>query len=183
MNVYILNADMNRYQILVAVQEDAWDEFEQFDGTPLDKPWTPVEMEVFRDYNFNQNRPSSDFPALASHIPIFSNRAVKALEDILNENGELLPLNCAEGDYSAFNVTCMIDALDIEHSDLEFFKSSGRIMNVIKYEFLNDRLANSSIFKLPQLPLMRVFVTDKFVERVQETKLTGFNFKLVWSDS
>lgn len=182
MNVYILDADMNRYQILVPIQENAWDEFQQFDGTPIDKPWTPVEMEVFRDDNFNKNLPSSDFPALTKHIPVFSNRAVKALEDILNENGELLPLNCAEGEYAAFNVTCMLDALDIEHSDLEFFKSSGRIMHVLKYEFLKDRLANYSIFKLPQLPLMRVFVTDKFVERVQEANLTGFDFRLIWSD-
>ncbi|HOJ99514.1 MAG TPA: hypothetical protein PLW34_08140 [Termitinemataceae bacterium] len=53
-------------------------------------------------------------------------------------------------------------------------------MRVIRYCFYPERLKGLTVFKLPELPLQNVFVTDPFVQRVQEGKLVGFNFKLVW---
>lgn len=53
-------------------------------------------------------------------------------------------------------------------------------MWVIRYCFYPERLKGLTVFKLSELPLQNVFVTDPFVQRVQEGKLVGFNFKLVW---
>ncbi len=94
----------------------------------------------------------------------------------------MIKLDCVdcEEPYFAFNVTTTVQALDLDRSELKRFESSGRIMRVIRYCFYPERLKGLTVFKLPELPLQNVFVTDPFVQRVQEGKLVGFNFKLVW---
>jgi hypothetical protein len=128
----------------------------------------------------DEDRPASDFPWTS--FPTFSKRAVEALRDLLEPNGEILPLICEFGDYYAFNTTTVVDALDEEHSELKRFKDGG-IMRILRYEFYPEKLQGLSIFKLSQLP-GGDYVTDTFVQRVQEAGLVGFDFseaQRVWS--
>ena len=181
MKVYILRADSNRYQTLVPVRADTWqEELARFDGTPFGTSWSPVDVQVSHEDEKNKDLLPSDFPSLIPYIPVFSRRAIEVLGDLLQGNGEILPLNCTEGVYFAFNVTRIVDALDTSRSQLKLFQSTGRIMRVIRYEFLTDKLSSFTIFKLPQFDKSEVFVTDGFVQRVQEHNLTGFVFNLVW---
>lgn len=180
MNVYILDADANRYQNLVLVDDDEWDELgEWFDGSPIGSAWRPVQVEVLREH---KKRPPSDFPSLSPIIPVFSERAVESIGPLLKPHGEILPLDCREGVYYAFNTTCVIDALDQEQSQFERFRD-GRVMDIKRHVFDADKIGISAIFLLPYLRRSRVYVTDLFVERVQEARLTGFDFRLVWPDS
>ena len=102
--------------------------------------------------------------------------AVDVLGAILKEGGELLPLICSQGTYLAFNVTCVVDALDIGRSELVRF-SNGRIMDVTKYAFYADRLPAGHIFKVPQTSRMDVLVTSRFVDIATKAGLSGFLFK------
>jgi hypothetical protein len=52
-------------------------------------------------------------------------------------------------------------------------------MNIEDYSFNFAKLGGCPIFKLPQTPLMDVFVTEEFKQRVEESKLTGFTFKFI----
>jgi hypothetical protein len=54
-------------------------------------------------------------------------------------------------------------------------------MDIDVHVFFPEKLEKASIFKIPQVPTMDVFVTDMFVERVQSAKLKGFLFPLLWS--
>ncbi len=180
MNVSALRSDCNRYQNLVFASRKDWPILDQFDAGRLIQSWAPPSVKVLRDDKFNRNLPPGDFPHLAVAVPVFSLRAINVLRDMLEENGQILPLSCAEGEYYAFNVTTFIDALDESHSEVERFESSGRIMQVLKYAFFSDRLAGATIFKIPQFPGSEVYVTDKFRKLVIDNSLLGFKFVNLW---
>lgn len=118
---------------------------------------------------------------MAFHVPVFNARAADLLRPLLIDNGELLPLLCDEGSYFAYNVTTVLDALDLEKSSIIRF-ASGRIMDITRHEFLQAKVTHS-IFKIPQVPWMEVFVTDEFRDAVSQHRLTGFTFKLVWEST
>lgn len=173
-------AQANRHQNLVIPNKADREKFELFDGRPLRDAWTPATVEIDQEAG---SRPASDFPSLLNHVPVFSARALEVLKEILASRGEVLPLNCVAcegGPYFAFNVMTVIDALDLSKSEIKHF-SSGRIMRVVRYEFLEDRLGNLPIFKISQLPKSKVFVSDHFVAAIEASKLTGFSFERVWS--
>jgi len=176
MKVYILDADVNRYRGLYYANEDDIVEFNRrFDGTPIKKTWTGNEKFAF----IPERLPNGDTPGLSSHIPVFNLRAVKALADVLEPNGELLPITCDGERYFLFNITRMVDALDEPHCELKRL-DDGRIMTIDRHSFIEERLSGVVVFKLPQRPLGWPYVTDSFVRRVRAAKLKGFEFRLVW---
>lgn len=182
MNVYIPYSDADRFESFVIVDDEEHTRLlNQFDGTPMAQSWSPVRITVLREGPGEEDLPPSDFPALG-RIPVFSARAADALAGLLEGRGELLPLDYDDGEYYAFNVTRLSDALDETRSELEYFESSGRIMDIARYEFIPERLVTETIFKLPQIPEMYEYVTDVFVGRVEERGLTGFVFnRCVWT--
>jgi len=101
---------------------------------------------------------------------------------MLEENGEILPLSCNEGEYYAFSVTTLIDALDESKSQVERFESSGSIMRVLEYAFFGDKLGGATIFKIPQFPRSEVYVTGKFHKLAVENDLLGFKFIKIWEE-
>ena len=65
-------------------------------------------------------------------------------------------------------------------SDIEYFPSSGRVSRVKRHAFHPEIVRDQWIFKIPQTPA-RAFVTDRFVQLVQQAGLTGFDFEEVWN--
>lgn len=184
MEVHILDADANRFQNLVlAREEDRRRLIGAFDGTPVAGSWAPPRVEVLVDKE-GADRPPGDFPSLGGYAPVFSRRAADVLRDVLEDAGELLPLDSPDGTYVVLNVTRVLDALDEDRSEVRRFKSTGRIMNIDRYQLIPDRIGDAGIFKLGQIPRMYTFVTDRFVRRVLDAGLEGFDFsRKVWSDS
>lgn len=175
MTVYILKADANRYQgLLLCDRTNSLERLHRFNGTPFGASWVPWKVEIDRPEGY-ENSPFGDFPGMALHIPIFAERAVSVLEPLLTGNGELLPLVCDEGSYFAYNVTTVLDALDVEKSSLLRFTDGG-IMNITHHEFFPEKVT-SPIFKIPQTPLMDVFVSEEFRAAVSKHDLKGFAFK------
>jgi hypothetical protein len=175
MNVYHLKADAEPFQSLALASEEEWPKIEdRFDTTPIGTAWSPPAVRVI----YEDDEPT-DFTNLAA-IPAFSARAQEALGGLLREHGELLELDGA--DFSLLNVTSAPDALDEERSEVKRFRSSGRILRVIRYALRAELLSGIPIFKLPQQPRSRVYVTDAFVDRVKDAGLVGFDFsEVVWS--
>jgi len=173
MNVYILKSDAKYKTIVPIGSPEVLDELKRFNGKPIGKSWEPLRVEF--DEELPTNGLASDFPHFLTHVPAFSKRAVKLLADLLEPRGEILPLICDSGQYFAYNVTTLVDAMDLELSSLVRF-SSGRIMHVNKYVLCEERIQDPMIFKLPQVPLMSVFVTEPFLRLVKEANLSGFSF-------
>jgi hypothetical protein len=172
------------YQFLRGSSTDDSDIIHRLAGSPAGQHWAPPRVTLFRESDFFEGAPPCDFPRLEG-VPVFSVKAVDALRDVLEIHGEVLPLLCedCEGrDYLAFNVTTVIDALDVPRSDVKFFRDGVRVMHVTRYEFIPERLAGVAIFKLPQFAKSTVYVTDAFVQQVQDHGLTGFKFTPLWSN-
>jgi hypothetical protein len=170
--VFILRPDSDRFRGLYFRDEADVDVIHRFNGLPIAE-WSPVGVDVDDEGPY---LPEGDFPSLIGHIPVFSQRAAEALGDMLEPNGQLLPLDCGRGVYYAYNVTKLVDALDEEQSEIVRF-SSGRIMDIRRYALAGEGLDEGlTIFKLSVTPLLRVFVTGRFVEAVELSGLVGFTF-------
>jgi len=179
MRAYILDADANRYKNLHVSQVADWDRLEGFDATPRAATWSPVGVEHSPD---EFDKPGGDYPNLhgVASACVFSARAVEVLGDLLDGRGELLPLTGDQGSFFLFNVTHFTEAFDEELSAYQRY-SDGGVMGVERYVFDPQRLSEETIFKLRDLPGLYTYVTDAFVERVQEAGLTGFRFdRVVW---
>jgi hypothetical protein len=111
----------------------------------------------------------------------FSARAKAVLGPHIDSLGQWLALECDEAPYWLFNVTYTIDALDEANSQLIRF-DDGRVMRIAQFAFHPDRLRGQLLFHVPQRPGVPNLVTQDFVDLVHEHGLTGFSFRLVWSE-
>ena len=76
-------------------------------------------------------RPYNDFPSMGHSYPVFSARAVDVLRDVLEGNGELLPLVTSVGDYSYFNCTTVADIIDRDRSELTYLNRHTVLESII----------------------------------------------------
>ena len=174
MRIWSLDCDVDKYENLMWKEKFDLEEVQSFDGREKSKDWNPIKVK--RMYN----REFSNTPGFSSHIPVFDNDAVNVLYDLLEGSAEVLPLDCEEGTFFAINVTKVIDCIDYEKSSYKTFRDGKRVMRFINYVFKPDRVKSQHMFKISDEPLKRPFVSDEFRNRVIESGLTGFVFKLVW---
>jgi hypothetical protein len=162
---------------LMPVREPEGDAFERLNGQAIDpNSWPKVTVRVVRDGSGGTE--ATDF-GLVWTEPAVNFHTVEALSDLLRQNGQILPLLSEDGDYCAYNVTTLLDALDEDRSVVERF-SSGRVMSVQRFVFRPEVIAAHPIFKIPQFPHAHAFITDEFVRRVQSARLTGLAPKTLW---
>jgi hypothetical protein len=128
----------------------------------------------------------NDYPTIGLIIPLFSQRAVDLLRDLLEPNGEILPVTCKTGQYCVYNVTTVADVLDREASDMDWGswyklkKLEPVVAREIRYySFIPDRLSSLAIFRIPE-DITGYYVTERFAERVRQHDLKGFNLRKVW---
>jgi hypothetical protein len=136
--------------------------------------WKPLKVE-------GRVTPFNDYPCINLSRPAFSQRACEVLRDLLEPNGELLPLS-SETDvkYFFYNITTFSDAFDMKKSRYELLDDAGIIaLNIDYFEFQKKKLDGLSIFRIYQYPV-GTFVTDEFVRRVHEAGLNGFAFTRIW---
>lgn len=121
--------------------------------------------------------PLTDFPTF--DLPCFSRRAVNALREFLEPNGELLPLRCDEGEFFAYHITKQVAALDEQRSNVARIRN-GRIAIIHRYEFLPEQLEGLTVFRPPTSQGGVTLVTNPFVEQVSSSGLTGLELRQVW---
>ncbi len=155
--------------------DDIYEKGRNWTVTRMAHLWTPRLVK-------GRVRPYNDYPCCTMYIPAFSQKAVDALRDMLEPNGELLPLVSTVGSYYAYNVTTVADVLDHDRSEVKWFETAKRkviAMSIDRYEFHPEKLEGLSIFRIVEEPL-KTYVTNLFVERVREHKLRGFVFVKLW---
>ena len=150
------------------------------DGNSHSVPWAPLPFTLIQEDNGRQLR-SVDTPWLGDHVLILKPRAVTELAHLLDGSGELLPLE-SPANLQLFNSTVMLDALNEDTSILQRF-SSGQIMHIRKYDFREEVVAKADIFRIPNVRVSSLFFSEQFVEEYEAKKLTGLDFKTVWSSS
>lgn len=147
------------------------------DGTPRQATWRPVPVARLTADEHGNPREPADLPWLGGHVLVLRPSAVAALGGVLDQHGELLPLDCPDAELWLFNTMTVVDALDEDDSELVRF-DDGTILAVERYAFRPEAVA--PIFKVPQLLRGPLFVSDEFASTLADAGLTGLDLTEVW---
>lgn len=169
--LYIYKPDPDMYDALYLKDSRHWERFERFNGEPLAATWEPVEVE------FHRGRKRSDFPFLASHVPVFSCGAWEALKNLLGSAVEALEL-LGSSDLLAINVLEVIDVLDTERSEIFYFPSGG-ISSIDRYVFRTEVDIDTPMFKVLGAELKDVLVSESFKQTVAAEGLKGLGTEAI----
>lgn len=172
MIIYTIVPESDIYHSLLLESSNDWDVFQQFDGRKLGDSWTPIPVKIYRSLE------AGDFPSLASHVPVFSRRALQSLSPLIGDCIEALPLKNNVEELYAINVLDVVDCLDYSRSEFKYF-SDGEIMDIVRYAFKADCIRDKHIFKVRESPLNRVLVSEEFKNVVEGSGLEGLIFRLV----
>ena len=166
------------YECINCVDPSDYDVFVDFDGSPRGATWKPIAVLRVRADARSGFKPS-DFPWLGFSL-IMRASAVVALRDILEANGEILPLSTDDGVKLFVLNARVIDALDEARSTLVRFPDSDRIMWLKKPAFVESAIEGVDIFRIPNIRGSPTYVSERFVERVKAARLRGLDFNKVW---
>ncbi|WP_202081757.1 imm11 family protein [Caldalkalibacillus salinus] len=173
MKIWLLNNNIDGYEYFGYKNEKDAKVFTfGFRGNRMADQWEKVELVTY------ENGKESDFPGFPT--PIFSSTAKQVLDEIISGAVEFLPIYHKNGTYYALNVINIVNGLDYNKSLLIRDKELDIVNDVKRYSFIEDVVRVESIFKLPEFRATRIFVTDLFKKRVEETGLVGFEFHEVW---
>jgi hypothetical protein len=175
MKIWELDSDRNGYETLVMANRD--EDYPlyikgQFNGKPVDN-WGNIKF-----ITHVKGKPS-DIPDFSSGKPVLSRKAVDAVKDLLEGHAQILPIVHEHHELYIINVHRVIDAIDYDHAGIDRF-DNGIFRNIIKYDFVEDKLLDQHILKIPELQLIKVFVSDLFRDRCLSAGLKGFKFIEVW---
>lgn len=166
------------YEWINCADPTDYEVFSSFDGSARRAQWEPVPVVRVRADDKHQSTPS-DFPWLGSDALVLRRTAVDALRDMLDANGELLPLATDDGvELVVFNAR-VIDALDVSNSTLVMFPGTQRVLRVKKVAFVASAIEGSDLFRLPHRA-SSTYVSSRFVDRVRQASLRGLIFNRVW---
>lgn len=167
------------YEWINCVKPADYEVFAGFDGSSRGATWRPIPVRRVRADEHHEVKPS-DFPWLGSDALVMRRSAVDALRDILDANGELLPLSTDDGVELFVLNARVLDALDEPNSSLMKFPGTNRIMRIKKVAFVTSVVKGADMFRLP-LRASSTYVSERFVERVNAAGLCGLVFSKVWS--
>jgi hypothetical protein len=138
--------------------------------------WNLIKLELWEgEYaKREKKKPVADFMNSGLAIKAVSQSAKEVLESLILEQVEFLPFDTPVGKYYGLHVN-YVDCLDLSKVTAKYF-SDGRVMRVVKYAFYWEKLEGIHIFRLPELGLSRLFVSDEFKQTVEKNKLTGLMF-------
>ncbi len=166
--------DYNELEFLDKIKPNTYKQKSKFWQQPSYQDWweTPKVIGQIPTYQ--------DYPCVNMIYPAFSQRACDALRDMLEPNGELLPLDSECGAYYYYNCQTYTDALDYEQSTIEWPRRQEKYIagDILRYVFDDQQLKHLSIFGLSIYPIY-LYVTESFKQRVEEAGLMGFDFNKV----
>jgi hypothetical protein len=148
---------------------------------------THPRIEVDRNTDFTPRESDArfgDYSNLNHNVhPVFSQRAKDLLTPHLQGLGQWIELVSDEAPYWLFFISHVVDALDVPNSKILYFPSTpGKVMRIARYAFHPDAVRDQWLFTLPQMVRSHRLVTDRFVDFVRAHGLTGFEFRLLWSE-
>lgn len=176
MKIWQLNFEVDKFDNLIPIKKFTADEIQSFDGRKHLDNWEPIRVERMAP---EKGLDLSDAPGFT--IPVFGENALAMLYPIIKNSIEPLELLFEDKKYYGINVVSVLDVIDYSKSKYRMYSDGNRIMAFQKYVFKQTLdIKTYNIFKIIDEPTRRAFVTDKFKMLVEENKLTGFIFKLVW---
>lgn len=178
MSIYQLNSDMDVFGGLYERKEYAE---ESLMSLAMDQHWKafpesfqPYELEL-RPAMGDTLHPELDISSVHNPFTVFSEDAVHALRDILENSGQLIPVKTSlQRTFFGFYPTKVCSCFDMEHSVFERYPNGILIEKLFLSGVL---LPNEPLFVI-QEDISFIFVNDHFRERVEQAGLKGFNWSL-----
>lgn len=134
-------------------EADAEDDSFDTDGTA--KKWiTPPRVEVVLEPKRKAPKPLAEVSFVAAGSLVLTDRGVDVLGSFLSRFGQLLPLRLGERRLHFFNVTNLVDCIDVERSEC----IEGA---VLEEAFRPDRIPlDAQVFKDPRTARARIYAND-----------------------
>ena len=151
------------------------------DGSPMAASWTPLPAAFVYDLEVaGAGLIAVDLPRMVGFVFLLRPRALGLLSEHLSPYGEFLPIECDEDELVGFHCTNVIDALDMERSNVMRIDGEDRV-----YFFLYDvnfragTIGDNEVFCVPEDPGY-VFFSESFVDWFSTLGLTGVG---LWLDA
>jgi hypothetical protein len=173
MSSYKIIQDVQHYDSVVLPRAASYKKLEVLAGVePVAAKWVPLTV------RFHKMEKAGDFPYLSTDVPVFTKRALQALQPLIGQSIEALPLECESEELYAIHALELMDCLDHSRSVVTRFPSGG-IMDVEEFVFKKNCDQGKHIFRLTDAPTKYVFVSDQFKSVVEKNKLRGLIFEKV----
>ena len=146
-----------------------------FDAVPVkERTFDKIYPSKYKD---EIDKPIGDVFSVEISSFILNEKSYKVLYPYLKNHSQIFKIKSDNKIFYVVNVIDIIDCLNYDESELKYFSSSGRVMDVEKYVFKTEKLKNATIFKLPEFPKAISYVTEEFKKAVEENNIKGFKFK------
>jgi len=143
------------------------------DGKAIGAKWNPPEVQLWEEAG-EQAKPMGQFPAFGGFF-VIDQTALEILRPVIQSTIiEALPLPCSIEGLSVLNIQ-RVDCIDHSRAELKYF-SSGRIMRVSKFAFVQTNLKGKHLFRLGEESFLKVFADDIFKHAVEKNGLHGLRF-------
>ena len=140
-------------------------------GEKLSADWPKITL-AFE----NDKKRIPDFPYFSTLFPIFSERAVDALHDLIAPYVEFLPVEVANSEkkFWGVNVWTIYDTLDLPRCDYE---QIHRTFFIDTFAFKDDIFPEAPIFRIREISYLKIFIGQEFRDIVEKKHLTGLRFE------
>ncbi|MFL0802471.1 MAG: hypothetical protein K6L81_02050 [Agarilytica sp.] len=178
MNIYQITFDVDNYRLLVPVSESDFDGSNLWiNGTLKLSSWRAPEMRYAEKQGDSED--IADITQITPGFFAFSPKAIEALGDLLEKNGELFELPVDGVTLHAFNPHNEIDCFDENNASYKV-RRSGERGRLLKPAFDKSKIpAGTDLFQVPELQQTQFFVGERFKGVVEGASLTGLNFEMV----
>ena len=178
MTTFVIKSDPDEYDALLTIVPPGGNSLvfnTLCQGVRRGDSWTPVPVERYPTSRRKHRGKPVDFPGLGGLGLAFSERALRALEPLVGDTIEALPLVYeGPGQFYVINILDVTDCLDLERSELNQH-SDGYISTVKKYAFKPGSIHGKHIFKCAECDL-DTLVSAEFKALVEEQGLVGARF-------
>lgn len=171
--VYELWLDRN-YRAYETLTKSGYKTYE-FEGKKVEN--RNFDLFTLSNYKDEIDKPIGDVSSISTSSYIINEKAYKVLYPYLKEHSQIFQLKNENKIFYVINVTDIIDCLDYDNSEIKYFSSSNRVMDIEKYVFHSEKLKKATIFKLPEFPKGISYATEEFKKVVEENNIIGFKFK------
>lgn len=175
---------INKTGYEIAVSTNGYDTDEairRLAGPSRKHDWKPLLVQLVRAGPRRASKPGkpADLPFTGIGL-IMRQSAVDALQDILDANGEILPLVTETGvELFVFNPRFILKAFDEKNTVYERYDGSS-YFKIHKFVFIESVVRGIDVFYTTFGP-RELYFSDRFVARVKKARLKGTEFHQLWS--
>ncbi|EMQ2847076.1 hypothetical protein WFU86_001889 [Proteus mirabilis] len=178
--IYYLKSDLENYSFFIQNYPDGE---ESIIGRAMDQRWskftddyTAISLEL-NSNDFGRKNYKFDFSGFLSPFMVFSEDALVSLSDILSSRGQVLPVKTESkrkkfvGYYPTNSLSGCFDRTN------SIYREYPNGLMIEKPVLIKNNITDEYLFTIDE-DISRIFVTDKFKQRVEDAGLMAFDFSV-----